>query len=83
MVASIPARTWRIDTDCRVPAYATRSPWRRKWVFALLRMEKRKRVPPGGTETRHVHQQAQQFFFVLSGEAVHGDRVEIEQEDCR
>jgi len=40
-------------------------------------------VPPGGTETRHVHQQAQQFFFVLSGEAVHGDRVEIEQEYCR
>jgi len=28
------------------------------------------RVPPGGTETRHYHRQAQQFFFVLSGEAV-------------
>jgi len=28
------------------------------------------RVPPGGAETRHVHRQARQFFFVLSGEAV-------------
>ncbi len=28
------------------------------------------RVPPGGTETRHFHRQAQQFFFILSGEAV-------------
>ena len=28
------------------------------------------RVPPGGRETRHVHARAQQFFFVLSGEAV-------------
>jgi mannose-6-phosphate isomerase-like protein (cupin superfamily) len=28
------------------------------------------RVPPGGSETRHVHEHAQQFFFVLSGEAV-------------
>jgi mannose-6-phosphate isomerase-like protein (cupin superfamily) len=28
------------------------------------------RVPPGGMETRHCHQRAQQFFFVLSGEAV-------------
>jgi mannose-6-phosphate isomerase-like protein (cupin superfamily) len=27
------------------------------------------RVPPGQGEVRHVHQQAQQFFFVLSGEA--------------
>jgi mannose-6-phosphate isomerase-like protein (cupin superfamily) len=28
------------------------------------------RVPPGGAETRHYHKHAQQFFFVLSGEAV-------------
>jgi mannose-6-phosphate isomerase-like protein (cupin superfamily) len=28
------------------------------------------RVPPGGTETRHYHRHAQQFFFILSGEAV-------------
>jgi mannose-6-phosphate isomerase-like protein (cupin superfamily) len=28
------------------------------------------RVPPGGAETRHYHEHAQQFFFVLSGEAV-------------
>ena len=27
------------------------------------------RVPPGGAETRHMHEHAQQFFFVLSGEA--------------
>jgi mannose-6-phosphate isomerase-like protein (cupin superfamily) len=35
------------------------------------------RVPPGGSETRHYHQQAQQFFFVLSGEAV----MELENEE--
>jgi mannose-6-phosphate isomerase-like protein (cupin superfamily) len=28
------------------------------------------RVPPGGTEILHYHRHAQQFFFVLSGEAV-------------
>jgi len=28
------------------------------------------RVPPGGRETRHVHAQARQFFFILAGEAV-------------
>jgi mannose-6-phosphate isomerase-like protein (cupin superfamily) len=28
------------------------------------------RVPPGGAETPHYHERAQQFFFVLSGEAV-------------
>ena len=28
------------------------------------------RVPPGGSETRHRHAQARQFFFVLEGEAV-------------
>ena len=33
------------------------------------------RVPPGGAETWHYHQYAQQFFFVLSGEAT----LEIEQ----
>lgn len=27
------------------------------------------RVPPGGTETRHYHDKAHQFFFVISGEA--------------
>jgi mannose-6-phosphate isomerase-like protein (cupin superfamily) len=26
------------------------------------------RVPPGGQEVRHYHQQARQFFFVLAGE---------------
>ncbi len=35
------------------------------------------RVPPGGAETRHYHRQAQQFFFVLSGEAV----MELENEE--
>lgn len=28
------------------------------------------RVPPSGAESRHFHQRAQQFFYVLSGEAV-------------
>jgi mannose-6-phosphate isomerase-like protein (cupin superfamily) len=28
------------------------------------------RVPPGGAETRHFHERAQQFFYILSGEAV-------------
>ena len=28
------------------------------------------RVPPGGAETRHYHERAQQFFYILSGEAV-------------
>ena len=27
-------------------------------------------VPPGGIEARHYHEHAQQFFFVISGEAV-------------
>ncbi len=27
------------------------------------------RVPPGGTEVKHYHERAHQFFFVLSGEA--------------
>jgi mannose-6-phosphate isomerase-like protein (cupin superfamily) len=27
------------------------------------------RVPPGGAEAKHYHERAQQFFFVLSGEA--------------
>jgi mannose-6-phosphate isomerase-like protein (cupin superfamily) len=27
------------------------------------------RVPPGGTEVTHYHERAQQFFFVLSGQA--------------
>ncbi len=27
------------------------------------------RVPPGGAEVRHYHRHAQQFFFVLAGEA--------------
>lgn len=27
------------------------------------------RVPPGGAEVRHYHERAQQFFFVLSGQA--------------
>jgi len=27
------------------------------------------RMPPGTAEVRHYHQQARQFFFVLSGEA--------------
>jgi mannose-6-phosphate isomerase-like protein (cupin superfamily) len=27
------------------------------------------RVPPGGFEVRHYHEHAQQFFFVLSGQA--------------
>ncbi len=28
------------------------------------------RVPPGGSEARHVHSKATQFFFILSGRAV-------------
>jgi mannose-6-phosphate isomerase-like protein (cupin superfamily) len=28
------------------------------------------RMPPGSSETRHLHHRAQQFFFVLAGEAV-------------
>jgi mannose-6-phosphate isomerase-like protein (cupin superfamily) len=28
------------------------------------------RVPPGGAETRHRHERARQFFYVLAGEAV-------------
>jgi mannose-6-phosphate isomerase-like protein (cupin superfamily) len=27
------------------------------------------RVPPGGAEVKHYHEQSHQFFFVLSGEA--------------
>jgi mannose-6-phosphate isomerase-like protein (cupin superfamily) len=27
-------------------------------------------MPPGTTEVRHLHQRAQQFFYVLAGEAV-------------
>ena len=27
------------------------------------------RVPPGGAEVKHYHEQAHQFFFVISGEA--------------
>jgi len=27
------------------------------------------RMPPGSSETRHLHHKAQQFFYVLSGEA--------------
>jgi mannose-6-phosphate isomerase-like protein (cupin superfamily) len=27
------------------------------------------RMPPGTSETRHVHRKAQQFFYVLNGEA--------------
>ncbi len=29
----------------------------------------RERVPPGAAEVRHRHERAQQFFYVLSGEA--------------
>lgn len=38
------------------------------------------RVPPGASETRHRHQHARQFFFVLSGCAVmelDGERIEF------
>jgi mannose-6-phosphate isomerase-like protein (cupin superfamily) len=34
------------------------------------------RMPPGTSETRHFHRQAQQFFYVLSGTAV----IEVEGE---
>lgn len=27
------------------------------------------KMPPGSSETRHLHRMAQQFFYVLSGEA--------------
>lgn len=27
------------------------------------------RVPPGGSEVRHVHDRAEQFFYILSGQA--------------
>ena len=29
----------------------------------------RERVPPGAFETKHLHQKARQFFYILSGEA--------------
>ena len=38
------------------------------------------RVPPGGSEVRHVHSAATQFFFVLRGRAVlevNGERVAL------
>ncbi len=35
------------------------------------------RVPPGASETRHVHRQAAQIFFILDGEAV----MELEGEE--
>lgn len=33
------------------------------------------RVPPGGTEVKHYHERAHQFFFVLAGQAT----LEIEE----
>ena len=30
---------------------------------------KQERMPPGTTEERHFHQQAQQFFYILRGQA--------------
>ena len=35
------------------------------------------KMPPGTSETRHYHKNAQQFFFILSGRAV----IEIEGEE--
>jgi mannose-6-phosphate isomerase-like protein (cupin superfamily) len=35
------------------------------------------RMPPGTAEVRHYHQSAQQFFYILSGEAV----MEVEGEE--
>lgn len=37
---------------------------------------KSERVPPGETESRHIHQSTRQFFYVLSGEA----KIEIDGE---
>jgi len=37
------------------------------------------RMPPGRAETRHVHQRAQQFFFVLSGQVT----LEVDGEALR
>jgi len=36
------------------------------------------RMPPGASEVRHFHRSAQQFFFVLSGQAtmeIRGERI--------
>jgi mannose-6-phosphate isomerase-like protein (cupin superfamily) len=35
------------------------------------------RVPPGGTEARHYHNESRQFFFVLQGEAT----IEVDGDD--
>jgi mannose-6-phosphate isomerase-like protein (cupin superfamily) len=40
------------------------------------------RVPPGGKESRHSHERARQFFYILSGCAVmevDGERVELRE----
>lgn len=40
------------------------------------------RVPPGASETRHVHAHARQFFFILSGRAtleVSGERIALSE----
>ena len=34
-------------------------------------------IPPGAAEVRHYHKKAQQFFYILSGQAV----IEVEGED--
>jgi mannose-6-phosphate isomerase-like protein (cupin superfamily) len=43
------------------------------------------RVPPGGSETKHYHQQARQFFFILAGEAemeMAGEVVDLEPQQA-
>lgn len=39
------------------------------------------RMPPGASEVAHFHQYAQQFFYVLSGEAsfeINGEKIRVE-----
>lgn len=45
---------------------------------------KQEKMPPGTREKLHVHQAAQQFFFILSGTACFylGDKKEVIQEKC-
>lgn len=42
------------------------------------------RMPPGTSETKHYHEKAKQFFFMLSGIAamyVNGERVELKEHE--
>jgi mannose-6-phosphate isomerase-like protein (cupin superfamily) len=42
------------------------------------------KMPPGTSESRHYHQKARQFFFILAGQAVidvNGERFELAQHE--